>query len=332
MQSNQLCNHMNYSLLPLRSMRALLLLTLGLILCVGSASAQKPYTFTPSGPITIHTAGNQDIALVTITNETNASIRLNTQFTGDTTFIYGYADWPDVTIGADSSAGFPVYYRAWGGDTSTGFLRITDGVNTPDTVRFIGIDTGAAPPAWEQRLFRSWAGNYYSNTDTAYVSVRNHLNESVTITASFAANYNFDTISPQTQTIGAYGTGYFTYLFRSDLDTIGEAIVTLSGAGISDTAQIHGRGRWVDPNADDTLRMPSLLEFGSIQFSLNLVDHPRRLRTIELMRLTLRKILIDLPRLLLRIDDDLHYVDSRVTSVETIDYPTTCTKAVFLEK
>lgn len=222
------------------------------LLLSNTASAQKPYTYEPTGPVTILTNDDQGIGFVTITNHTNTNLKLNIQFIGDSNFTYAYKNWPNVWIGADSAAGFPVYYRAWGGDTSYGFMRIYDSVNAPDTIHFIGIDTSDNTlPPWEQILYRSWAGNYYGgNTDTAIVSVYNHMNDTVTISASFAMNDGFQAIAPQSRTIAGNSTGYFRYLFRPVNDTIGDAVINLSGAGITDTARIHGRNRVVVPPRD----------------------------------------------------------------------------------
>jgi hypothetical protein len=236
---------------------------LAFLFVTSSSFAQKQYTYTPTGPVTLLTGGGyQRTQLISIKNEGNTNLTLKIRYQGDTNIRFGYAPWETFTLGVDSGATFPIYYHGWSGDTSRGFLRIYDSVNTADTIHFTGIDTGDVFMPWEISTFDPRAGSYYSKDDTIRIPIHNNKNDSCYVTSSLTNDsYGFTALGSQQRTIVANGTTTFKYLYNSATHTVANATVHFQGEGIIKTAGMQGRST-VPPR--DSLRLSGNIDFGSI--------------------------------------------------------------------
>jgi hypothetical protein len=251
-------------MLRLSRLLAILLLT---ALLSSTASAQKEYTYTPTGTVLMKAGnGSTKTKIVSITNTTNQTTFLKIRFFGDTNFKFNYTQTQHLWIGADSTANFTVTYKAAPGDTSYGYLRMYDSVHTADTIKFIGIDTGEVynGPAWKVTTTNFNAGSYYGRPETLAVNVRNYLDESVTVSSSIlTGSYGFTALGSQQKTIAAGNSTNFLYWYDSGSYNIARASVLFSGVGIADTVFLRGQTYYVPPSPD-TLTFDGYHSFGVV--------------------------------------------------------------------
>jgi hypothetical protein len=234
---------MKHSIQPLKQLWALLVL-LAMISTAGTAFAQKDYTYTPSGPVIMKAdSGEQRTQIVSITNETNSTTFLKIKFVGDQDFTFSHSQSEYLWIGADSTANFTVTYHATRGDTSIGYLRMYDSVNTADSIVFAGMDTGStySGPAWRIIDDSSYnAGDLFGRPDSAVVYVKNFRNTSVTVSSTLLlGSVGFTSVGSQQRTIVAGGVSKFYYRFDPKYSQA-SATVRISGVGLSDTIVIYG--------------------------------------------------------------------------------------------
>jgi hypothetical protein len=243
---------MQSSLLPLPRLLAAILL---IALSASSVFAQKDYTYSPSGPVTFRTKfGGVKTQVVSITNTTQQPTFLKIKFFGDTSFKFSYSQTEYLYIGADSTANFTVTYRASWKDTSIGYLRMYDSVNTADTITFIGMDTiyiePPAPLAWKiDSTSQLYAGSFYGLPDTAVIRVRNLTDQSIDVGSSTIYG-GFEPVGAQERTIVANGTTDFKYRFNPAYDSI-VGRIRIYGESIADTVDLFAQA--IRPPTYDSL-------------------------------------------------------------------------------
>lgn len=232
-------------------------LLLFVLLTAGSASAQKDYTYTPQGTVTFKSRfGDLKQQIVSITNETNSPTFLKIKFFGDTSFKFSHSQSEYLYIGADSTANFTVSYLASRFDTSIGWLRMYDSVNTPDTIRFVGMDTNyiePPPPAkWKVDTTgsRFVGGSYYGLPDTMSVRVRNLTANPIYVTGSIIEGAMAYVGGLETREVPANGTTDFVYWFNSSVYDSLYARIRLHDDYRSDTVKIYSRREWTWPTGD----------------------------------------------------------------------------------
>jgi hypothetical protein len=244
-------------------MRALFLI-LALLFVSTAATAQKQYSFTPIGSVTLLTGnGWPRTQVISIKNDGNSSLTLSVTFQGDSTFQYRPAAAQVFTLGADSSRIFNVVYQASEDDTSHCFMRISDSAHVADTVRFTGIDTGDVFMPWEFGEFDYLAGSFYSKDDTVWVPIHNNMNDSCFVTSTIVTSesYGFTAIGSQQRSIPANGTTNFGFIYNSSNYEQAYALVRFQGEGLSNTVGMQGK-RAVQHR--DSLVFSGDFDFGSL--------------------------------------------------------------------
>jgi hypothetical protein len=233
---------MKSSLLPLPRLLAAILL---IALSASSVLAQKEYTYSPSGPVTFRTKfGVVKTQVVSITNTTHSPTFLKIKFFGDTSFKFNYSQTEYLWVGADSTANFTVTYLASWKDTSIGYLRMYDSINTADTIKFIGMDTIYVEPppplSWKiDSNSRFYAGSFYGLPDTAVIRVRNLTAHSIDVGSSTIYG-GFEPVGAQERTIVANGTTDFKYCFNPAYDSI-VGRIRIYGESIADTVDLFAQ-------------------------------------------------------------------------------------------
>jgi hypothetical protein len=212
-----------------------------LMLMASNAFAQKPYTISPAGPVIIRTADGKDkTEFVTVTNETGNPLTIHVTYRGDTSLQFLYGQWSSFTIGADSAAGFPMRYRPSRGDTSVGYLHITDSMYAPDSVMFIGIDT-TSTPTWGVNTQALVMGSYYQAPDSSSLTLYNYSSNEITIDMTMSGSNGIELVGSGSLTIAASSSSSVVFRYLSHLYNSADATVRLTQSGRAQDVKLYGR-------------------------------------------------------------------------------------------
>lgn len=228
-----------------------------------AAQASNEYSYSPKGPFIMKAGpGQTRTQAITIQNKRNRTIAVMLQMhKGDSSFSIDFTN-RYINIGPDSIGTLHISCTATAGDTTHAWLRLYDSISVPDTVFFTGLDSTSSIDTTDPWTGPDWTieggfrdlGSYYGMPDSAFIEVVNHIDESITISATLGNGaYGIVGIGSQTKTIAAKQSTRFGYKYLSADHDSAMAVVTFSGDSLSKQITLYGRKILPHPDSLDHL-------------------------------------------------------------------------------